>query len=192
DESVSETYNKHCRAQVAKLLQALGCDPNDPNLWRNAFIDLAYLHHNVGRLVHHRRSVRSNAASWTLRDERILLCGVTALVAQGDSERAAINYIADSKVFPHQERMAWQRPAGRARQHSGRRCGRNISASAGPPAARRTRWCARWGSPAAITKCGWNASTTRYFSVVTKASNERSAFESHRPAESYGSPLASR
>lgn len=41
DESVRETYNKHCRAQVAKLLQALGCDPNDPNICRNAFLDLA-------------------------------------------------------------------------------------------------------------------------------------------------------
>src|SRR5215475_5508184 len=116
-----------------------------------------------------------------------------ALVAQGDSERAAINYIADSKVFLHRERMAWQRPAGRARQHARRtalwqkyqRLRRDARSTPDPLA--RTL-----GSPGAITKCGWHASTTRHLSVVTKASDERSAFESHRPAESHESPLASR
>ena len=118
DEAVTDTYNKHCRSQVAKLLQALGCDPGDPNFWRNAFLHLARVHHHVGRLVHRRRSGRSNAASWTLRDNTTLLCGVMALVAQGDSERRAINFIADAKVFPHREMMPGRREAWRDTQRA--------------------------------------------------------------------------
>jgi hypothetical protein len=120
DEAVTATYNKHCRSQMAKLLHALGCDPADPNIWRTAFLRLARLHHNVGALVHRRRSGRSNDASQRFRDEWILLGGVTAFVEQGYSQREAVNFIADKEVFPHREIRPGLREAGRATQHARR------------------------------------------------------------------------
>jgi hypothetical protein len=112
-EAVTGAYNKHCRHQVAKLLHSLRCDPDDPDIWQNAFLLLARLHHNVGRLVHRRLSGPS-ARSWTFRDEAILLCGVRALMETGFSARKAVNFIADNQVFPHLERRPEQRSSGRA------------------------------------------------------------------------------
>ena len=94
-------------------LRALGCDPNDGQFWPKAFMKLARLHHNVGRLVRRLQS-RPNAKVWTPEGESILLLGVYALVQTGLSERAAVRTIADDKVFPHYERRSWQRPSGQA------------------------------------------------------------------------------
>src|ERR1700730_2697473 len=88
DAAISEVYNQHCLAQTAQLLRALGYDPNDKQFWPKAFIKLARLHHNVGRLVHRQR-LPSSAKAWTLEDESILLSGVYALVQTGLSERAS-------------------------------------------------------------------------------------------------------
>ena len=112
DAAISEVYNQHCLAQTAQLLRALGYDPNDKQFWPKAFIKLATLHHNVGRLVHRQR-LPSSAKAWTLEDESILLSGVYALMQTGLSERAAVRTIADAKIFPHYERRSFQRPSGR-------------------------------------------------------------------------------
>jgi hypothetical protein len=111
DAAIAEVYSKHCRGQIAKLLRALGCDPNDKQLWPKAFIKLASLHHNVGRLIHLART-RPSAQAWTAKDESILLCGTYALVQTGLSEREAVRTIADSGVFPHYERRPWRRTSG--------------------------------------------------------------------------------
>jgi hypothetical protein len=113
DAAIADAHNQHCRAQITQLLRALGCDPNDKQFWPKAFMKLARLHHNVGRLVHHLR-LPPNAKAWTVEDESILLCGVYALVQTGLSEREAVRRIADAKVFPHYERQSWQRPSGDA------------------------------------------------------------------------------
>jgi hypothetical protein len=120
DEAIDDTYHRHCRTQLAKLLRALGCDPNDANFWRSAFFKLASIHHNVGRLEH--RAVRQirNASSWTPRDEAVLLCGVAALTQLGDSERAAVRSIADSGIFPHHERRPSERLSGQATRNARR------------------------------------------------------------------------
>jgi hypothetical protein len=103
DATITAVYNQHFRAQMVELLRGLECDPSDKQFWPNAFIKLARLHHNLGRLVHHRQFSRGNAKTWTAQDESILLCGVYALVQTGLSEREAVRTIADAKVFPHYE-----------------------------------------------------------------------------------------
>jgi hypothetical protein len=120
DDRITKSYNKHCRTQLAKLLRALGCDPNDANFWRSAFVKLASIHHNVGRLVHRPARPTQNASSWTPLDEAVLLCGATALTQLGDSERAAIRYIADNGIFPHHERRPSERLSGQATKNARR------------------------------------------------------------------------
>jgi hypothetical protein len=68
DAAIADVYNEHRRAQIIQLLRALGCDLNDKQVWPKAFMKLARLHHNVGRLVHRLRS-RPNAKVWTPEDE---------------------------------------------------------------------------------------------------------------------------
>lgn len=114
DAAIATVYDQHCRAQMAHLLRALGCDPKDELFWPKSFIKLARLHHNVGRLSHRRQVARGNAKAWTAKDESILLSGVYALVQMGLSEREAVRTIAIAKFFPHHERQSWQRPAGQA------------------------------------------------------------------------------
>jgi hypothetical protein len=113
DAAIAEVYDQHCRAQIAQLLRALGYDPNDKQFWPKAFMKLARLHHNVGRLVHRLR-LPPNAKAWTMEDESLLLLGVYQLVQTGLSEREAVRKIADAKVFPHYERQSWERQSGQA------------------------------------------------------------------------------
>jgi hypothetical protein len=98
DAAIADVYNEHWRAQIIQLLRALGCDLNDKQVWPKAFMKLARLHHNVGRLVHRLRS-RPNAKVWTPEDEANFLLGVYALVQRGLGEREAVRRIADAKVF---------------------------------------------------------------------------------------------
>src|SRR5262249_17301187 len=111
--AIADVYDQHCRGQTVQLLRALGCDPNDEQFWAKAFMKLARLHHNVGRLVHRLR-LPSNAKAWTMEDESILILGVYKLVQTGLSEREAVRIIADAEVFPYYERQASQRPSGQA------------------------------------------------------------------------------
>jgi len=113
DAAIADVYGRHVRAQITQLFRALGCDPNDPQFWPKAFMKLARLHHNVGRLVHHLRS-RPNAKVWTLEDESTLFIGVYELVQTGLSAREAIRMIADAEVFPYYERASWKRPSGQS------------------------------------------------------------------------------
>ena len=113
DAAIADVYNEHWRAQIIQLLRALGCDPNDKQVLPKAFMKLARLHHNVGRLVHRLRS-RPNAKVWTPEDEANFLLGVYALVQRGLGEREAVRRIADAKVFPYYERQSSQRPSGHA------------------------------------------------------------------------------
>jgi hypothetical protein len=113
DAAIAETYDQHRRDQVVQLLRALGGDSNDKQVWPKAFMKLAKLHHNVGRLVL-RLGLRPNAKAWTAQDEAKLLCAVHASVQGGLSEREAIRKIADANIFPHYERRSSQRPSGRA------------------------------------------------------------------------------
>jgi hypothetical protein len=117
DGAIAAVYDRHYRAQITQLLRALRLDPNDGQFWANAFIKLARLHHNVGRLVHG-LGLPQNAKAWTSEDEAILLLEVYALVQTGLSERAAVRTIADAKVFPHYERRSGQRPSGQASQRA--------------------------------------------------------------------------
>jgi hypothetical protein len=100
--------------QIKQLLEWLECDPDDPNVWRSAFIKLARIHHSVGRIVHKWSTKPVGRRSWTPEDETILLEGVVKLKGLGCSEREAIRIISEAEVFPHHERRAHERPKGRA------------------------------------------------------------------------------
>jgi len=113
DAAIADVYEQHYRNQTIQLLRALGCDLNDKQFWPKAFMKLARLHHNVGRMVHHLR-LPPSAKAWTAEDESNLLLGVYALVQTGLSEREAVRRIADAEDFPHREQRPSQRPSGRA------------------------------------------------------------------------------
>jgi hypothetical protein len=113
DAGIAKVYDQHWRDQTIQLLRALGCDPNDKQFWPKAFMKLARLHHNVGRLVLRLR-LPLNAKAWTVEDESTFLCTVYASVLGGLSEREAVRRIADAEDFPHHERQPSQRPSGRA------------------------------------------------------------------------------
>jgi len=115
DAAIADAYNERCRAQTIQLLRALGCDPSDEQFWPKAFMKLARLHHNVGRLVLRLR-LPPNAKAWTVEDESTFLGTVYASVLGGLSAREAVRTIADAEDFPHHERKPSQRPSGRASQ----------------------------------------------------------------------------
>ena len=113
DAAIADVYDRHLRAQIIQLLRALGCDPNDKQIWPKAFMKLARLHHNVGRLVLRLR-LPLNAKTWTVEDDSTFLCMVYASVLGGLSEREAVRRIADAEDFPYYERQSSRRPSGRA------------------------------------------------------------------------------
>jgi hypothetical protein len=113
DAAIVEVYNQHRRDQVIQLLRGLGCHPNDKQVWPKAFMKLARLHHNVGRLVH-RLGLRPNAKAWTAEGQSTFFCAVVASVQEGLSEREAVRRIADANLFPYHERQSSQRPSGDA------------------------------------------------------------------------------
>jgi hypothetical protein len=98
--------------QLVTLLEALGLDPKDQSAGWKAFLSLAEIHYNVGRLVH-RPSRKKYEHEWTKKDEYELLYWVGKLVKEdGLSERKAVNAIADEQVFPYHERQIRERHAG--------------------------------------------------------------------------------
>jgi hypothetical protein len=112
DAAIAAMYERHCRAQMAQLLCALGCDPDDELFWPKSFMKLARIYHNLGRVVHHQRSSAGSATSWTAQDESELLFAVYALVETDLGEREAVRVLADLKIFPHHERRSGQRLSG--------------------------------------------------------------------------------
>jgi hypothetical protein len=113
DDAVKVVHQLNEDEQIKQLLEWLECDPDDPKVWRSAFIKLARIHHNVGRIVHKWSTKPVGRRSWTLEDEAQLLEGVVKLKASGCSEREAIRIISEGEVFPHHEHKAHERPKGR-------------------------------------------------------------------------------
>jgi hypothetical protein len=52
DEAVIQAHRGLQARQIDELTQAMGLDPRSPNFWRDAFVRLAEIDHNVGRLIH--------------------------------------------------------------------------------------------------------------------------------------------
>ena len=52
DEAVIQAHRWLQARQIDELTQAMGLDPGSPNFWRDAFVRLAEIDHNVGRLIH--------------------------------------------------------------------------------------------------------------------------------------------
>jgi hypothetical protein len=96
--------------QIKRLLTCFGFDPSNPD-WPSAFLKLARLYCNVGRLAVHRpsgSSGNSNAKTWTTKAEIELLMQVRRLTQEGLSENEAIRLLGEDPAydtaFPHQER----------------------------------------------------------------------------------------
>jgi hypothetical protein len=52
DEAVIQIHKRLQARQIDELTRAMGLDPRSPNFWRDAFVRLAAIDHNVGRLIH--------------------------------------------------------------------------------------------------------------------------------------------
>jgi hypothetical protein len=126
NDAVNEVLSAKEKDQLGELLRWLQCDASDENCWRSAFVKLARIHHNVGRLVHRRSANTLSARTWTSEEEAILLISVNRLKERGYSEREAIQLLADTRVardkwvFPHSERRSYERtPKETARSREG-------------------------------------------------------------------------
>jgi hypothetical protein len=53
DDAVKRAHRALKAKQVEGLTRVMGFEPESPTFWRDAFMRLAELHHNVGQLVHH-------------------------------------------------------------------------------------------------------------------------------------------
>ena len=52
DEAVIQAHRWLQARQIDELTQAMGLDPGSPNFWRDAFVRLAAINYNVGRVIH--------------------------------------------------------------------------------------------------------------------------------------------
>jgi hypothetical protein len=90
--------------QVKQLLTCLGTDPNNPD-WEAAFLELARLYCNVGRLSHRVRRPHLQAQAWTRKTEIVLVKEVIRREEELGSERAALEAIAKDarcqKLLPY-------------------------------------------------------------------------------------------
>ena len=87
------------KQQIEQLLTCLRLDPNKPD-WQSAFLTLAKLDFNVGRLVHHEtRPTNSNAKTWSKTDEQVFLNEVQRLIDEGKTESEALETIGNDPTF---------------------------------------------------------------------------------------------
>jgi hypothetical protein len=114
DDAISIALHKRKQIQVAKLLTELGFDSSNKDIWRDAFIKLAEIHHNVGRLLVQSFNKQISQGAWSQHDEAKLLREVFVLLNREHTQRSAIRIIADSGRLPYQERMPGQRINRRA------------------------------------------------------------------------------
>ena len=113
DIAVQGVLSQQIDRQGRKLLRALGCAEND---WHQGFIELAKIHHNIGRLSHRVRTGRGAAATWSSDGEMLLLQEVARLERAGLSASKALKQLAKDRsyerFFPYREQRPGQRTAG--------------------------------------------------------------------------------
>jgi hypothetical protein len=98
DEAITLVHEERTNSQLTQLIEQLGLDPAAPDCWRDGFIRLAKLHHNVGRLIHRWTRKHNNAAEWTIAEQIELLWRVADFQRQGKSEREAVELVARGKL----------------------------------------------------------------------------------------------
>jgi hypothetical protein len=107
DEAVTRAHKRLQARQIDQLTQAMGLDPRSPLFWRDAFLGLAAIDHNVGRLVHMwtpgEKNIKSpQNKSW----KQIYVKRVDALVERvGDSEREIFKLLARTRGVKGQWRL---------------------------------------------------------------------------------------
>ena len=81
--------------QIEELTRAMGLDRHSPNFWHDAFMRLAEIHHNVGRLIHRWASSKKKSKSSLSRmwKQVLFVERVDALRGSG-SERETFRLLA--------------------------------------------------------------------------------------------------
>jgi hypothetical protein len=113
DKAISGILAEKIKQQAFELLSSLGIKPTAEFDGRKAFLRLAAIHHNVGRLVYHHAPNKAHSREWTRNDEIDLLYCVEQLVKIGSTEREALRLIADEQCFPYHERRMPDRHSGK-------------------------------------------------------------------------------
>lgn len=117
--AVLRERNNH---QISELLLALSVDSSRPDVWKRAFIRLAYFHHGMGHLEWRSRNPTKNAATWSSEHDMKLLEEMGALKAKGLSERAAVRKLATDrrmqKLFPYRPQRATSVAGEQARREA--------------------------------------------------------------------------
>jgi hypothetical protein len=101
DEAIGRALYRLQSKQLYELLQAMGVDLRSPNLWRDAFVRLAEIHHNVGRLIYRwtpgkKKNMKSSLNK--VAKSVALVREVGEIVSAGVSEREAIRRLAKKRV----------------------------------------------------------------------------------------------
>jgi hypothetical protein len=106
--------------QISELLLALNVDSSRPDVWKRAFIRLAFIHHGMGHLQWRPRILKKNAATWSSEHDMKLLEEMSALKAQRLSDRAAVRKLAadraKQKLFPYRPQRATSVAGGKERR----------------------------------------------------------------------------
>jgi hypothetical protein len=107
DDVIALVRSERMSSQLTELMKDLGLNPAARDCWRDGFIKLAKLHHNVDRLIH-RWSEQYNPAKWSFEEESSLLVEAYGLQQLGHSERKAIEIIANGELRSRRARRLSQ------------------------------------------------------------------------------------
>jgi len=67
DEAVMKAQRALKTKQVEELTRVMGFEPESPTFWRDSFMHLAELHHNVGQLVHQWTPIKKTETSYFVK-----------------------------------------------------------------------------------------------------------------------------
>ncbi len=98
--------------QSVELIQAMGLDPNEPDAWREGFMQLAEIHYDVSRLVHRWKPSRKKTKP--TREQLSILVAVRERIDRGEanSERDAIWQLAKEGDLPYRPQRLGQGDPG--------------------------------------------------------------------------------
>lgn len=100
DEAVKRTHRSLKAKQVEELTRTMRLEPESPTFWRDAFMRLAEIHHNVGRLVHpwtpNRRSAKSPL---NMLLNKILFVQKVDALSKSRSQREVFKLLAKMKLI---------------------------------------------------------------------------------------------
>jgi hypothetical protein len=96
DEAVVQAHKRLQARQIRELTQAMSLDPRSPNCWHDAFVRLAEIDHNVGRLIHRWTPSKKNniKSSLSKMSKQVSLVEEVDVRSGSNSKRETFRHLA--------------------------------------------------------------------------------------------------